>query len=131
MIADFPAHNDNSASFKFKINIAGRIRKVGEKIVKIMVPLKYSSNFWRTLEMPFITCEINLILTCSANCFIIDGPVENQVPTFIITDTKLYVPVVTLSIKQNYSNNWNQVLKEQLTRININQRWQYRNETSI
>ena len=96
-----------------------------------MVPLKYSSNFWRTLEMPFITCEINLILTCSANCFIINGPVENQVPTFIITDTKLYVPVVTLSIKQNYSNNWNQVLKEQLTRININQRWQYRNETSI
>ena len=47
--------------------------------------------------MPLISCEINLILTWSANCFIIDVPVENQVQTFAITDTKLYIPVVTLS----------------------------------
>ena len=45
-----------------------------------MVPLEYLSNFQRTLEMSLISCEINLAVTCSANCFIIDSPVENQVP---------------------------------------------------
>ena len=72
-----------------------------------MVPSKYLSNFWRTLEIPLINCEINLILTWSANCFIIGDPVENQVPTFAITNTKLYVIVVTLSTEemQNYFNN--------------------------
>ena len=39
--------------------------------------------------MPLINCEINLILTLSANCFIIDAPINNQIPTFTITDTKL------------------------------------------
>ena len=51
--------------------------------------------------MPLINCEINLILTCFANCFTIDAPISNQVPTFTITDTKLYVPVVTLSTQDN------------------------------
>ena len=62
-----------------------------------MVPLKYLSNFWKALEMSLINCEINLILTWSANCFIIDAPVNNQVPTFTLTDAKLFVPAVTLS----------------------------------
>ena len=62
-IDDFPADDNNSASFNFKSKIAGRIRNDGTKDVKIMVPLKYLSNFWRTLEMPSINCEINLILT--------------------------------------------------------------------
>ena len=62
-----------------------------------MVPLKYLSNFWKALEMWLINCEINLILTWSANCFIIDAPVNNQVPTFTLTDAKLFVPAVTLS----------------------------------
>ena len=61
-----------------------------------MVSLKYLSNLWRTLEMPLINCEINLTLTWFENWFIIDAPVENQVPTFTITDTERYVPVVTL-----------------------------------
>ena len=51
--------------------------------------------------MALINCEINLILTWSANCFIIDSPVANQVPTFPITDTKLYVPAITLSAQDN------------------------------
>ena len=55
-----------------------------------MVPLKYLSNFWRTLEIPLINCEINLIITSSANCFIIDSPIDNQIPIFTITNTKLY-----------------------------------------
>ena len=60
-----------------------------------MVPLKYLSNFWRTLEMPLINCEINLIFTWSTNCVIASTNVANQNATFEITDTKLYVPVVT------------------------------------
>ena len=54
--------------------------------------------------MPLINCEINLILTWSAPCFIIDAPIANQVPTFTITDAKLYVPVVTLSAQGNETN---------------------------
>ena len=40
------------------------------KDVEIAVPLKYLINFWRTLKMPLFNCEINLILTLSANCVI-------------------------------------------------------------
>ena len=66
--------------------------------VEIMVPLKYLSNFWRTLEMPLINCEVNLILTWSKDCVITNSTGEGK---FAITETKLYVPVVTLSTKDN------------------------------
>ena len=66
-----------------------------------MVPLKYLSNFQRALEMPLINCEINFILTWSDRCFVMNNPIANQEPTFEITDTKLYVPVVTLSTQDN------------------------------
>ena len=61
----------------------------GTKSIEIMVPLKYLSNFWRTLEMSLINCEINLILTWSTNCVIVSTNVANQNATFEITDTKL------------------------------------------
>ena len=67
-----------------------------------MVPLKYLSNFWRTLEMPLINCEIILILTWSENRVIVSTDVTNQNTTFSISHTKLYVPVVTLST-EDYS----------------------------
>ena len=51
--------------------------------------------------MPLINCEINLILTCSANRVIIYTNVANQNPTYEITETKLCVPVVTLSKQDN------------------------------
>ena len=54
--------------------------------------------------MPLINCEINLILTLSARSFIIDAPIAGQESTFTITDTKLYVPVVSLSTQDNYCN---------------------------
>ena len=73
----------------------------GTKNIEIMVPLKYISNFWRTLEIPLINCEVNLILTWSTNCVIVSTNVTNQNATFEITDTKLYVPVVTLSTQDN------------------------------
>ena len=61
-IIDFPANNNNSCIlFKFKEKITGQTDNSGTKDVEIMVPLKYLSNFWRTLEMPLINCEINLI----------------------------------------------------------------------
>ena len=95
------AYNNNSGSFKFKTKIAGRIGQDGIKNVKIRVPLKYLSNFWRTLEIQLINCEINLILTWSDRCFIIENPIASQEPTFTITDTKFYVLVVTLSTQDN------------------------------
>ena len=66
-----------------------------------MVPLKYQSNFWRTFAMPLINCEISLMITWSKGCFLVADSIAKQVPTFTITDTKLYVPVVTLSTKDN------------------------------
>ena len=66
-----------------------------------MVPLKYLSNFWRTLEIPLINCEVNLILTWSSDCVINYTNVANEVPIFAITETNLYVPVITLSTQDN------------------------------
>ena len=66
-----------------------------------MVPLKYLSNFWRTLEMTLISCEISFQLKWSKDCILVAGTATNQNPEFKITDTKLYVPIVTLSIQDN------------------------------
>ena len=109
---DMPAVDNNNAivnftennltdSFNFKVKMTGQTGNNGTKSVEIMVPLKYLSNFWRTLEMPLINCEINLILTWSANCIIVSTKVANQNATLGIADTKLYVPVVTLSTQDN------------------------------
>ena len=99
---DEPVANNDieySKSFKSKIKITGKTpNDDNEKDVEIMVPLKYLSNFWRTLEMPLINCEVNLILTWSSTCVITES---NGAGTFAITDTKLYVPVVTLSTQEN------------------------------
>ena len=51
--------------------------------------------------MSLINCEIELILTWSRDCVKIDTDVHNQNPTFTITETNLYVPVVTLSTQDN------------------------------
>ena len=51
--------------------------------------------------MPLINCEVELILTWSAGCVIIYTDVVDQVPTFTITETNLYVPVVTLSTQDH------------------------------
>ena len=89
----------DSESFKSKIKITGKTpNDDNEKDFEIMVPLKYLSNFWRTLEMPLINCEVNLILTWSSTCVITNS---TGAGTFEISDTKLYVPVVTLSTEEN------------------------------
>ena len=81
--------------------MTGQTGDDGTKNAEIMVPLKYLSNFWRTFEMPLINCEVNLILTWSSTCVIVSTNVANQNATFEKTDTKLYVPVVTLSTQDN------------------------------
>ena len=89
-IVDFNGAN-GTYSFNFKTKMTGQAGDDGEiNNVEIMVPLKYLINFWRTLEMTLINCEINLILTWSANCVIIYTDVANQIPTFAITEANLY-----------------------------------------
>ena len=97
-IANF-AENSHTASFNFKVKMTGQIGDDGIKNVEILAPIKYLSNFCRTLEISLINCEINLILTWSVNCVIVSTNVANQNATFAVIDTKLYVPVVTLLIK--------------------------------
>ena len=99
-ITEFKRGNTTD-SFNFKAKITGRTGDDGAKDVEIMVPLKYLSNFWRTLEMLLINCEVNLILTWSSTCVLIATNIPNQNATFAITDTKLYVSVVTLSTQEN------------------------------
>ena len=89
----------NSESFKSKVKITGKTPNNGNtKDVEIIVPLKYLSNFWRTLEMPLINCEVSLFFTWSLTCVITNSTGEGK---FTITDTKRYVPVVTLSTQDN------------------------------
>ena len=83
-----------------------------KKNIDIVVPLKYLSNFWKTLGIPLINCEVSLILTWSENCVLTDIKTQTargtrvaiNAPTnaaFKITDVKLYVPVVTLSTEND------------------------------
>ena len=89
---------DNSSSFKYKSNLIGTIPNGGRKNgVKIAVPLKYLSNFWRSLEIPLINCKVELSLKWYERCLL---TVANTA-TFKITDAKLYVPIVTLSAEDN------------------------------
>ena len=99
-IAEFNRANATD-SFNFKAKITGQTGDNGTKEVGIMIPLKYLSIFWRILEIPLINREIYLILTWSANCVMVYSNVANQGATFAITETKPFVPVVTLSTKDN------------------------------
>ena len=119
----------NSESFKYKTNITGSTYNVDARITnaesnvvnnpaydankyvkknaEISDPLKHLSNFWRTLKMWLINCEVSLILTWPRECLItstekrvVTNTRRDTSPrnaTFQITDTKLYVPVVILS----------------------------------
>ena len=88
-----------SESFKYKIKLTGKTPAAGHtKDVEIIVPLKYLSNFWRTPKMPLINCEVRLILKWSKDCVITNFTREEK---FKIMETKLYVPVATLSTQDN------------------------------
>ena len=130
----------NSTLFKYKNSITGKTieynvprritaedgnpedypnydaNEIGTKETKLVVPLKYLSNCWRTLILPLINCEASLSLTWSKDCALTDLTTRDDDPnddppaaainapgnaTFKITDCKLYVPVVTLSAENN------------------------------
>ena len=113
---------DNSTSFKYKGSLLGKATDVDGnhrslKNTKIVVPLKYLSSFFRSLERP-INCKILLELNWNNNCVIYGadtyvggGNANNIETTFKITSTKLYVPIVTLKD-----------LKDQSIGMNINQK---------
>ena len=92
---------DNSNSFKYKVSLLGNpvvADNIAKRSVKVVVPLKYLSNFFRSLEMPLINCKIKLNLTWKKER-VLSTDAGNAV--FIINDTKMYVPVVTLSKEDN------------------------------
>ena len=101
---------DNSISFKYKASLLGKADDAdgndrSSKNTKIVVPL---SNFFRSREMPLINCKIHLELNWNNNCIMYGADtyagcdnVNNRETTFQITSTKLYVPVITLSAKDN------------------------------
>ena len=92
--------DNNSALFKFKQEKTNKTAANGRKDVKIAEPLKYITKIWTTLEMPSINCEINLILTWSDKC-VLSFSNDTKAATFAISNTKCYVPVVTLSTQDN------------------------------
>ena len=88
----------DSKSFKFKSIITDNINNADIANVKIVVPLKYLNNFWKSLEMPLINCEVTLDIKRSGrkyNCK------EDIATRFAMTSVKLYVLVVTLSTQDN------------------------------
>ena len=106
----------DSKSFDYKTGITGTLADDNTtKNAEIVVPLKYLNNFWRTLDIALLNCQVPLTLTWSENCVLTrktqreavagDNPVLGiNAPigaTFKITDTKLYVPVVTLSTQDD------------------------------
>ena len=110
-----PDNTDNnlatntSSSFKNKVDLLGNptiVNNAARRNLKIVVPLKYLSNFFRSLEMTLINCKIKLNLTWKKECVLStdnDAAAADAAnnPAFIINDTKLYVPVVTLSKEHN------------------------------
>ena len=98
-VADLTA--DNSSSFKYKVSLLGNPvfdGNITKRSVKVVVPLKYLSNFFRSLEMPLINCKIKLNLTWKKECVLSN---QDVAAVFIINNTKMYVPLVTLSKEDN------------------------------
>ena len=105
-------NTDDFKSFKYKAKLLGNTAVHGAnrmlKNAKIAVSLKYLSSFWRSLEMPLISCKVELKLKrkkyCVSFAAVNDNINENaNVDNIIFTikDTKLYFAVVTLSASDN------------------------------
>ena len=107
-IDEVPTNNadltiDNSESFKYKVALVGKIKSVSGgnsfvKNTKIVVPLGYLSNFWRSLELLLVNCKIHLELNWIEDCILSSDRYSEK---FKITDATLHVPIVTLSTKYN------------------------------
>ena len=109
--------NDNNfKSFKYKAKLLGNTVAQADnaangilKNATFLVPLKYSSNFWRSLEMPLINCKVELKLKWTKYCVLSPASNDNNVDEnananniiFTIKGTKLYDPIVTLLARDN------------------------------
>ena len=93
-----------------------------------MLLFKYLNSFWRTLRMPLIDCEINLDLNWSKNCITAVTDVANQAITFSVTDTKLYVLVITSSSTEDNGKPLEQLISGFKRTINWNK---YQTKISI
>ena len=143
----------NSESFKYKNNITGNTynvdltiigdggnpipnpnydaNKAGKNETEVVIPLKYLSNFWRSLDIPLINCEVEIILTWTKKCVLADMTVANNPPTglaFQITDTKLCVSVVILSKENDIKllEKLKSGLKRTINGTNIDHKWLFR-----
>ena len=111
--------SSSSESFEYKTSNTGNTydgddaNKIGKNETEVIIPLKHLSNFWRILNIPLINCEKELTLM---NCVLADMRVRaarnnNDPPAIVastglefqIKNTKLYIPVVTLSTKNDKS----------------------------
>ena len=126
----------NSESFDYKTKIVRSLAtgELEKNDVETAIPLKYLGNFWRSLDIPLINCEITLILSWYKECVLVGRALRNapnpqpnppiattESPTsakFEITDCKLYVPVVTLS-----AENDNKLLKQLKSGFRITIKW--------
>ena len=125
----------NSESFDYKANFKENgvmQNNLTKNDVKVVVPFEHLSSFWRSLNIPLINCEVELKLTWFKNCVLIEKStreanyaanpnvykIDNPENAILeITDTKLYVPVVTLSkkydiklleqLKSGFKKKWN------------------------
>ena len=141
----------NSKSFNYKTSITGSTYNVPRRItgadgatkeVEIAVPLKHLGNFWNSLNILLVNCEVSLALSWSANG--VTTSMEKRLVTaakggntavygdstesaaFKIKDCKLYVPVVTLS-----AENDNKLLEQLKTGFKRTIKWnKYRSEMS-
>ena len=131
----------NSESFDYKANGVTH-DNLTKNDVKVVVPLKHLSNFWRQLDITLINCEVELIMNWFKNCVLIDKStreagygadpnfyeIDNpENATFKITDIKLYVPVVTLSKENNVK-----LLEQLKTGFKRTIKWnKYRSQMSV
>ena len=93
---------NNTTSLVYKSKLIKGTDDNNANNVKLVVPLKYVSNFFRSLELPLVNGKIDLELTWHKDCIISSADAAaGQVVSFMIMDTKLYIPIVTLSTKDN------------------------------
>ena len=123
-----------SKSFECKTKIKGRTLDDNNMLdTEVVIPLKYLSNFWRFLDLPLINCKIKLDLSWSKECRVSEITITPEMrgdnladamqttgATFQINNTKLYVPVVTLSINSiiKFLENIKQGLKRTISSTN-------------
>ena len=93
---------DNFQSFKYKAALVGKTENAvggtnsSVKDAKIVVPLKYLSNFWGSLGMPLVNCKVYLELNWIEHCILSSAGGSAK---FAKTDAKLHIPIVTLLLK--------------------------------